>query len=135
MPNPNYLSPACADKARDIAARLLRESDAEEVYWRGTDLSDLFSNHMVEDYSAGGLYVVWASLTDIWELHLDQRPEAVRLMNDAAREFLAIDDFSVEVGSYITRWEKQLGIGRSWFGRRVRSVLRRVSGQGTTRVG
>lgn len=90
MDDPNYLSPTVAEQARELASRLIDQETDEDTYWRGTELQSLFGQHLPDDAS-DRLYVVWADLTDIWELHLERRTESVAWMREAAREFLALN--------------------------------------------
>lgn len=108
MDDPNYLRPTVAEQARELAARLLVEETDENTYWRGTDLWGLFSGSLPDDVP-GRLYVVWAVLTDIWELHPERRTESVALMREAAQEFLAVDGSSNDLDAYLTRWSERLG--------------------------
>lgn len=108
MNDANYLSPAVAEEARALAARLVAEAD-EDTYWRGIELMSLFSRHLPDDVP-GRLYVIWGELTDIWELHLERRTESVVSMRDAAGEFFALNDVPNELDAYLTRWYERLGL-------------------------
>jgi hypothetical protein len=76
--DPNYLSPTVTEQARELASRLIDQEKDEDTYWRGIELQDLLSQHLLDEYFAGRLYVVWADLTDIWALHVERRPERWR---------------------------------------------------------
>lgn len=69
--------------------------------------SPIFGRALPDD-TPGRLYVVWGELTDIWELEPERRPEAESLMRDAARDFLAIVDYTSELDGYLSRWYKRL---------------------------
>src|SRR4051812_38270927 len=107
MEGPNYLKPAVADEAREAAARLL-EPDAD-VYWRAVDVSNVISRAL-PDETPGRLYIVWAELTDMWELHVEKRSKAESLMREAAEEFVAISGYPSELDGYLTRWYERLRI-------------------------
>ena len=79
-----------------------------DTYWRGTEFQSFFGQHLPHDAS-DRLYVVWADLTDIWELHVERRTESVALMREAAREFLALDGTSNDLDAYLTRVCERLG--------------------------
>jgi hypothetical protein len=105
MADPDYLSPTVAAEGRDLCAQLL-EPDAD-VYWRAVDVFSLFGRALPDD-APGRLYVVWGKLTDIWELEPERRPEADKLMREAAREFLVIGDDTSELDRYLSRWYGRL---------------------------
>jgi hypothetical protein len=106
--DPNYLSPTAAEQARGLAAWLIDQEADQDTYRLGIELMGLFSRHLPND-APGRLYVVWADLTDIWELDLDRRTESVALMREAAREFLTLNDTSDDLDAYLTRWYERLG--------------------------
>jgi hypothetical protein len=104
-----YLSPVVAARARELATQLVGEEADERVYWLSGDLHSLFGFHLPDEVP-GGLYVIWGELTDTWELHSAKRVEAVALMRNAAREFLALRDASTDLDAYLTRWYDRLGL-------------------------
>lgn len=108
MNDRSYLSPTLAEQARELASRLIGQESEEDTYWRGIDLQNLFGQHLLEDF-ADRLYVVWADLTDIWELHVERRTQSVDLMREAAQEFLALSGTSNDLSAYLTRWYQRLG--------------------------
>ncbi|HEU5370908.1 MAG TPA: hypothetical protein VFU51_00810 [Gaiellaceae bacterium] len=107
MDEPNYLKPEIAVEARQAAARLLEPN--ADVYRRAADLWDILSFALPDD-APGRLYVVWAALTDIWELTPDNRDEAEGLMREAAKEFLAVSDSTSDLDAYLSRWYERLDI-------------------------
>ena len=107
MDDPNYLSQTVAAQGRDLCMHLL-ERDAD-VYWRAVDVHSLFSLALPDD-APGRLYMIWAFLTDRWELAPERRSEAEGLMRDAARDFLAISDYAGELDDYLSRWYSRMGI-------------------------
>jgi hypothetical protein len=107
--DPNYLSPTVAEQARGLAALLIEQGADEDTYWRANELMDLFGAHLLDEYFAGRLYVVWADLTDIWELYVERRTESVALMREAARQFLALTGTSNDLDAYLTQWYERLG--------------------------
>jgi hypothetical protein len=107
MEDPNYLKPAVANEAREAAARLLEPN--ADVYGRAVDVWNVISRALPDD-TPGRLYIVWAELTDMWELHVERRGEAETLMREAADEFVAISDYPSELDGYLTRWYDRLRI-------------------------
>jgi hypothetical protein len=107
--DPNYLSPAGWEQARDLATQLIDQKSDEDTYWRGIDLLSLFMRQLPND-APGRLYVAWGELTDIWELHPQRRPESVEMMREAAREFLALSESPNDLDAYLTRWYERLGL-------------------------
>lgn len=107
MEDPNYLNPTVAAEARDLCLRLL-EADAD-VYWRAVDVFSRLG-HASPDDAPGRLYIVWAELTDAWELKPEQRPETERVIREAAREFISVADSPGELDGYLTRWHERLRI-------------------------
>jgi hypothetical protein len=101
--DPNYLDPTVATEARDCCSQLL-QPDAD-VYWRAVDVWNVFGRALPH---ADRLYVIWAALTDIWELEPEKRSEAVELMRGAAQEFLMLGDD--ELDRYLSRWSERLRI-------------------------
>jgi hypothetical protein len=97
------LDPTLAAEVRESCSQLLL-SDAD-VYWRAVDVVNVLGRALP---SADRLYVIWAALTDIWELEPDRRPEAEELMRGAAQEFVALADD--EQRSYLARWNERLRI-------------------------
>jgi hypothetical protein len=80
-----------------------------DVYRRAADLWDILS-FAIPDDAPGRLYVIWAALTDIWELTPDRRGEAEGLMREAAQDFLAVGDNTNELDGYLSRWYARLDI-------------------------
>ena len=111
MDDPNYLNPTVAEQARELASRLIDQETDEDTYWSGSEFQGFFGQHLPEglDDATCRLYLVWADLTDIWELHLERRTESVSLMREAAREFLALNGTPNDLDAYLTRWYKRLG--------------------------
>ncbi len=103
----NYLSPTAWQQSRDLAARLIDQKSDEDVYWRGVDMQALVGQHLPDD-APGRLYVLWAELTDVWELDEARRPESVALMREASEDFLALSEGSNDLDAYLTRWEERL---------------------------
>ena len=54
--------------------------------------------------------MVWAFLTDRWELDLERRSEAEDLMREAAGEFLAMNAYAGELDDYLSCWYGRLRI-------------------------
>ncbi len=105
--DPNYLSPAAWQQARDLSARLIDQESDEDVYWRGVEMQALVSGHLPDD-APGRFYVVWAELTDLWELDPARRPESVALLREASTEFMALDESPNDLDAYLTRWQERL---------------------------
>jgi len=105
--DPNYLSPDAWRQARDLATRVLHQESDEDTYWGGTDLQAFFGQHLLDEH-VDRLYILWAELTDIWELDLSKRPESVLLMREAAQEFLTLDNTRNSLDAYLARWEERL---------------------------
>jgi len=104
---PSYLKPEVALEAREAAVRLLEPT--ADVYRRAADLWDILSSAIPND-APGRLYVIWAALTDIWELSPDHRDETESLMREAAQEFLAVSDNADVLDGYLSRWYERLDI-------------------------
>jgi hypothetical protein len=96
------------EQVRELASRLIDQETDEDTYWRGSELQGLVGHYLPDD-APGRLYVVWADLTDIWELHAERRTESAGLMRDAAREFLALKGTSPDLDAYLTGWHERLG--------------------------
>jgi hypothetical protein len=103
----NYLSPTAWGQARDLAARLIDQESDENVYWRGVDMQALVSAHLPDD-APGRLYVLWAELTDLWELDPERRSESVALLREASQEFLALSETPNDLNAYLTRWDERV---------------------------
>ena len=107
MDDANYLSPTVAREARDQCTKLLEPG--ADVYRRAADVLSHVGGALPDD-APGRLYAMWGGLTDFWELEPERRPEAEKLMRDAAREFFAIVDYATELDGYLARWCKRLRI-------------------------
>lgn len=105
--DPSYINPDVWQHARDLAARLLDQESEEDTYWRGTELQGLLGQHLLDEH-VDRLYILWAELTDIWELDLSKRPKSVELMGEAAQDFLALDNAFESLDAYLLRWEERL---------------------------
>jgi hypothetical protein len=97
------LDPTLAAEVRESCSQFL-QPDAD-VYWRAVDVVNILGRALP---NTDRLYVIWAALTDIWELEPDRRPEAEELMRGAAQEFVALADD--EQRSYLARWNERLRI-------------------------
>ena len=107
MDDPNFLSPTAFKQAREIAEQVALQEDDETTYWKGVELHSLLAQHLPDDVP-GRLYVVWADLTDIWDLSVERRPESAALMREAAHEFLALDGTPSNLDLYLSRWQERL---------------------------
>ena len=107
MDDPNYLSETVAAEGRALCMHLL-EPDAD-VYWRAADILGLIGMALPDD-APGRLYIVWACLTDRWELAPERQSEAEDLMRDAAAEFVAMSDYAGELDDYLSRWYGRMRI-------------------------
>lgn len=104
--DPNYLSPTVAAAAREQCEKLLQSQT--DVYWRAVDVWNAISEGMYEDKAPGRLYVLWAELTDLWELDIRPEAEVEGFMREAAQDLLDVGDDSEKLGSYLNRWEGRL---------------------------
>ena len=82
--------------------------DDEQAYWLGSDVSSRdclgSSDAMVASTDVTHGYLIWAALTDRWELKPDERAEAASAMRDAASEWLTVKDNAAARHAYLDRW-------------------------------
>jgi hypothetical protein len=107
--------PDVAREARSLAARIAAETDDEATYWSATDLHGLAGINLADKVPTP-MYLIWAVLTDAWELHPERRAQTAQQMREAAAD-LANADSPAAVEEYFSKWCKRLGISRATVGR------------------
>jgi hypothetical protein len=82
--------------------------DDEQTYWLGSDVSSRdclgSSDAMVASTDVTHGYLIWAALTDRWELKPVEQAEAARAMREAASEWLTVKDDTTTRRAYLDRW-------------------------------
>jgi hypothetical protein len=91
--------------------------DDEQTYWLGTEVSGRnclgSSDAMVASVDVTHGYLIWAALTDRWELKPDETAEAASAMREAAREWFADKDDPAAGHAYLDRDVRSLWLSES----------------------
>jgi hypothetical protein len=77
---------------------------ANEPYWLGTEVLGCVVDAITVSATANSVYLIWASLTDRYELKVAERPEAEAEMARAASEWLATTNDAAARERYLDHW-------------------------------
>ena len=92
----------------ELDGRIAAVADARNPYWAAVKVMTAAGEYLVTSVTASRLYQVWASLTDRYELHPEDRPDALREMHRAANEWLAARDSSAAREAYLDHWQYEV---------------------------
>ena len=87
-----------------LGALMTQIATATEPYWLGIDVMGCVVDAITVSATANSVYLIWAELTDRYELKVEERPEAEAEMRRAASEWLAIRHDAVARERYLDRW-------------------------------
>jgi hypothetical protein len=83
---------------------MVQIAGASEPYWIANEVGGLLLDAMTESVAATSVYLIWASLTDRYELKPKERTEAEGEMRQAASEWLVVKDDAAARDRYLDHW-------------------------------
>jgi hypothetical protein len=100
--------PAAWERFARLMAQIAACTDDEQTYWLAIDVSSRdclgSSDAMENSAEATTGYLIWAELTDRWELKPDERADAAIEMREAASEWLRVKDDTEARAAYLDHW-------------------------------
>jgi transcriptional antiterminator Rof (Rho-off) len=79
-------------------------ASADEPYPIASEVGGCVLDAIIDSLPAEYVYLIWAELTDHWELKPDERAEAETLMRRAATEWLAVRHDATARERHLDRW-------------------------------
>jgi hypothetical protein len=78
---------------------------ASDTYWAAVEAKARAGDHLETSVVSCRLYLVWAALTDRYELKPNERPDALDQMRQASREWIAAVDNPETRDDYLDHWQ------------------------------
>lgn len=101
----NDLLPETTQRLADIIARL---QESEQPGRLASEVMGALVDSLTVSVVASRLYMIWARLSDFYDLRPDQRANAVRLILGAAGEWLQVAQEQAGCDAYLTHWDAEL---------------------------